>query len=407
MAATLSVNAAMGVSLQMQLGNPSGATSTTNNHIHYLVQRTVEALDFSDNLGEPNWVSWDLTGGDIGGSGRNSTFYTDTNLPTDFYWVKTADYTYSGYSRGHMCPSEDRTDTTNDNKLVFYMSNIVPQNQNNNAGVWSGLENTCQSLAMLGNEVLITCGPAAFSGARINTNGPVSIPGYLWKIAVVVPPGSGSALSRITVTNRVIAVYIPNIDLGTGVPWSNYVTSVNQLQTNTGFNFFTALPDNIATVLRAKVDGTPPPGITNYFPASGNIGATVTLKGTNFSGASTVWFNGTNANFTLNASNQIIATVPAGATTGPISVIAPGGLAVSTGNFTVATPPTISAVSFNGGQFSLVVTGAAAASYTVYGATNLNAPQWIALLTTNPATLPFTFTDTNRYAQRFYRVLNP
>src|SRR5690349_2844540 len=44
--ATTEGQASIGTSLQMQLGNPSGATADTNNHNHYLVQRTVEALDF-------------------------------------------------------------------------------------------------------------------------------------------------------------------------------------------------------------------------------------------------------------------------------------------------------------------------------------------------------------------------
>src|SRR5258708_39537481 len=63
---TLHAGAIIGTSLQMQLGNPSSATADPNNHSHYLVQRTVEALDFGDVLGEPNWASWDLTSSDIG-----------------------------------------------------------------------------------------------------------------------------------------------------------------------------------------------------------------------------------------------------------------------------------------------------------------------------------------------------
>ena len=86
---------------QMQLGNPSGATTDTNNHNHYLIQRTVEALDYSDNLGGPVWASWDLTVGDIGGSGRNSTYYTDTNLPPNFYHVTTTDYNGVGNIDNH------------------------------------------------------------------------------------------------------------------------------------------------------------------------------------------------------------------------------------------------------------------------------------------------------------------
>src|ERR1039458_8179038 len=121
----LRANATIDALLQMQLGNPSSAIADTNNHDHYLIQRTVEAIDYSDNLGEPVWASWDLTANDVGSSGRSSSFYTDTTLPPNFYRVTTTDYNGVGninFNRGHLCPSEDRTDNTTDNKLVFFMT---------------------------------------------------------------------------------------------------------------------------------------------------------------------------------------------------------------------------------------------------------------------------------------------
>ena len=252
--AVLQVTASIGTSLQMQLGNPSGANANATNHNHYLIQRTVEALDYSDNLGEPNWASWDLTASDIGSSGRSS-FHTDTNLPTTFYRVTTDNYTDSGYDRGHMCDSEDRTDNDADNWLVFYMSNIIPQTPDNNEGPWESFEAYCRTLAQSGNELLITCGPSSFTGSRIQPSGKVSVPGYCWKIVVVVPPGTGSAISRITSSTRVIAVKMPNINGIRSVNWTNYITSVNQIQTDTGYTFFTALSPTLAAKLRAKVDG--------------------------------------------------------------------------------------------------------------------------------------------------------
>ncbi|MDB6019585.1 MAG: non-specific endonuclease [Pedosphaera sp.] len=276
---TLHAGAIIGTSLQMQLGNPSSATADPNNHSHYLVQRTVEALDFGDVLGEPNWASWDLTSSDIGTSGRSTSFYTDTNLPAGFYRVTTGDYTGSGFDRGHMCPSDDRTDNTNDNKLVFFMSNIIPQTPDNNQGVWVSFESYCRTLAQSGNELLITCGPSSFDGSRIQPSGKASIPGYTWKIAVVVPSGSGTALSRITTSTRVIALKIPNIAGIRSTPWTNFITSANQIQTDTGFTFFSAVPASVATVLRAKVDGqtntaTPVVVISQVYGGGGNSGAT-------------------------------------------------------------------------------------------------------------------------------------
>jgi len=406
----LRAGATIETNLQMQLGNPSNATADTNNHNHYLIQRNVEALDYSDNLGEPVWASWDYTTGDTGSASRSTTYFTDTNLPPNFYRVTDNDYNGVGainFNRGHLCPSEDRTDTRQDNDTVFFMSNIMPQSGPNNQGVWANLENDCHTFASAGNELLIICGPSGFGTNKI-PSGKAYIGSNVWKIAVIVPTNSGPALSRLSVTNRVIAVSIPNVTNGLSSSWQTYVTSPRQIEQNTGFTFFSAVPANIAAVFRAKVDGWPAPGITNFSPASGTVSSSVIIKGTNFAGASVVWFNGTNAIFTLNSSNQITATVPIGATTGPVSVIAPGGLATSVGNFTVlpTARPGFQSISFTGGQISLVVTGVSAASYTLTVASNLSNPQWVTLLTTNSPTLPFTFTDTNaNLPQRFYRVL--
>jgi uncharacterized protein YjbI with pentapeptide repeats len=60
------------------------------------------------------------------------------------------------------------------------------------------------------------------------------------------------------------------------------------------------------------------PTITSFAPSSGAVGTSVTLTGTNFTGATAVTFNGASAVFTVNSGTQITATVPAGATTGPI-----------------------------------------------------------------------------------------
>jgi uncharacterized protein (TIGR03437 family) len=61
----------------------------------------------------------------------------------------------------------------------------------------------------------------------------------------------------------------------------------------------------------------------------------VTIKGTAFSGATKVTFNGTSATFTVNSETQITATVPTGATTGKIKVTVDGVTVTSTQTFTV------------------------------------------------------------------------
>jgi hypothetical protein len=128
-----------------------------------------------------------------------------------------------------------------------------------------------------------------------------------------------------------------------------------------------------------------PPTITSFAPASGPVGTSVQITGTAFSGASSVTFNGVNASFSVTSATMIQATVPSGATTGPISVTTPGGMANSASNFTVA--PTITSlaptsgpvgtsVQINGTNFggaSSVTFNGVSASFTVTSSTTIQA----------------------------------
>jgi YD repeat-containing protein len=86
--------------------------------------------------------------------------------------------------------------------------------------------------------------------------------------------------------------------------------------------------------------------IIEFTPSSGPVGTAVTISGTGFgvtAADNTVTFNGSVATVVSASPTRLVATVPAGATTGPITVAAPGGSATSDRPFTVATlgAPTI------------------------------------------------------------------
>ena len=364
-------DAIIDVNLQMQLGNPTGATADPNNHLHYLIQRSVEAIDYSDTNGCPNWASWDLTSADTGSSGRTDAWAKDTSLPPGFRNIGTGTFgTVNGtsYDRGHMCPSADRTDTVADNKLVFIMSNIIVQDSKNNQGLWAAFEDYCRTL-ISSQELLIMCGPYNFGSLHAGASS-VGIPSNVWKIVVCAPLGSGTALGRITNANpssiRVIAIETPNNDSVSGHSWTEYITSVKQVQQDTGYNFFSALPNNLAWVLRSKVDGQTPagPGITNFSPPSGTVGASVTLTGARLDTVTNTTFNGTVASYTITATNQITATVPAGATSGSITAKGLGGNGTSSSSFTVTTAgsPDLAIAKSHAGNFTQ---GDTADTYTI------------------------------------------
>jgi len=75
--------------------------------------------------------------------------------------------------------------------------------------------------------------------------------------------------------------------------------------------------------------------VTSFTPTSGTVGSTVFVTGAGFTGVSRVTFNGTPATFMSSGSTFLSARVPAGATSGPITVTTPGGTVRSASSFTV------------------------------------------------------------------------
>jgi IPT/TIG domain len=77
--------------------------------------------------------------------------------------------------------------------------------------------------------------------------------------------------------------------------------------------------------------------IKSFKPGTGAVGTTVTIKGVGFNGSSVVRFDGTPASVVSSSSSKLKVTVPAGATTGPITVTnssAPVGTVRSAGEYT-------------------------------------------------------------------------
>ena len=355
----------------MQLGNPTAATVDVNNFTNYLIQRAQYAMDYNDTFRQPNWVSWSYTTGDSGGSGRSPNFFIDTSLPTGFTKVSTD--TFLGYDRGHMCPSGDRTISVADNEVTFLMSNMIPQTAENNQGLWAAFEGYCRGLASGGSEILIICGPGNFRTTSIS-NG-MRVPGSVWKVVVVSPSGTALAPDKVTTASRVIAINTPNTS-SVSTSWTDYITTVEQIEAETGFRFFSSLPTSVGRYLRKVKDtgsgANTPTVITAVSPASGTAGTTVTISGYNFGSSPVVKFNGVTATASVQSGGtQINVVVPASATTGKISVTSTSnGTDTSPETFAVSTSPnpslTLSTSSLSG--FTAVSgTASTSQSYTANG----------------------------------------
>ena len=108
--------------------------------------------------------------------------------------------------------------------------------------------------------------------------------------------------------------------------------------------------DDVGNLLSISHKSASEVSVIEFTPNSGPVGSSVTIYGTGFSltpSQNTVSFNGLSAAITSVAANQIIATVPATATTGPLTVTTPLGVATSNTPFvvTASSAPTISTFS--------------------------------------------------------------
>lgn len=218
----------------------------------------------------PELVCWHLDSSDLGNNGRSNNFRPDPELPETCYAVVKQDYQFLryGFDRGHVCPSADRTAGTEDNSATFLMTNMIPQAPDLNRIVWKDFESFERNLAAVqdGKELYIIAGQFGSGGtsacgsfseiplvSEAGNGRHIAVPAFCWKIILVLPKGEED-LSRITAETPVISVCMPNAQgLQNAGGWKHYLCTVDYIEEQCGWDFFTALPDEIEDKLESRI----------------------------------------------------------------------------------------------------------------------------------------------------------
>lgn len=187
----------------------------------------MDARTSTKNWNRKNWdtTSW---GGD--------PFQEDKDIPEQ-YRTTLDDYRGSGYDRGHICPSADRLNSKDANEQTFYLSNMQPQVNGFNTGVWATMESQLRTVWNTSKyrDILYVC-----KGGTIDNSSQIA--GYT-KSKLIVPKYFFAAiLAAKDGQYKAIGLWFEH-KKNNDKHLSNYVVSIDELEKLTGIDFFCNLPD--------------------------------------------------------------------------------------------------------------------------------------------------------------------
>lgn len=161
----------------------------------------------------------------------------------------TGDYSTANYSRGHMIASSDRQATEDANRQTFYYTNQSPQKQDGfNSGIWSALEEDIQKHVPSGRDTLYVVVGTLFEDGNTgasNDGGVVARPSHFYKLLMKC---SFDVSDNMTDAKGIAYLYTneshTNDNGGGKVTYhdSRYVTTIDAIETRTGFDFFANVP---------------------------------------------------------------------------------------------------------------------------------------------------------------------
>ncbi len=110
---------------------------------------------------------------------RNNEFHPDPDLAfaeRSNLW----DFTRTGFDRGHIAPSADMPSEQSQYE-AFSLANIVPQDPENNRGVWSDVEGVTRHLTNQRGGLYVVTGPLFYGNSLRRIKGRVLVPTHLFK----------------------------------------------------------------------------------------------------------------------------------------------------------------------------------------------------------------------------------
>ena len=141
------------VSLQIPLGKDLETPVSLVPRQEQIIRHSGYTVSYNKDLKIPNWVSYELTRKETKGKEKRGNRFIADPLVTGPI-ATNADYTRSGYDKGHMAPAADMKWSPEAMKESFYFSNMCPQHPQLNRRGWKNLEEKIRDWAIADSAII-------------------------------------------------------------------------------------------------------------------------------------------------------------------------------------------------------------------------------------------------------------
>ena len=169
---------------------------------------------------------------------------------------------YAGsYARGHQLPSADRQCCDEANAQTFYGTNMTPQLNEHNEGIWSALESKVRNIANGSDTTYVVTGvivSASSKKEKDSYNNSVTIPDAYFK--VLLRYSKSSTLGQWNAA----AFYLEHRKYSENLG-KQHSMSVDELEEMTGIDFFANLPAKVGDAQAAKIEAAVPADVALWW----------------------------------------------------------------------------------------------------------------------------------------------
>lgn len=211
-----------------------------SSNCNQIIHHTYFSLSYCEAHEQAEWVAYKLISEYFKGVSRTEDFREDPKVKTGSATLD--DYRNSGYDRGHLLPAGSMKHNLTAMSETFFLSNISPQRQEFNGGMWNNLEEKERQWASKSDSLYVVTGGILNPGLEKIRGTKVSIPNFFYKAIVRFKSGNIEGIGFIMENRKLTGNVL------------NYAVTIDEIEEVTGIDFFPFFPSDIESRIESELN---------------------------------------------------------------------------------------------------------------------------------------------------------